>query len=40
MLKKSFIQNSFKYKLRISGKFGRAPDIFEKLLIGFNEGDL
>jgi hypothetical protein len=40
MLKKNFIQNSFKYKLRIIGKFGHAPHIVEKPLIGFNKGDL
>jgi hypothetical protein len=37
MLKKSFIQNSFKYKLRIIRKFGHAYDIVEKPLIRFNE---
>jgi len=40
MLKKKIIQNSFKYKLRIIGKFGHVFDIVEKPLIRFNEGDL
>jgi hypothetical protein len=40
MLKKSFIQNLFKYKLRIIGKFGCAPRFVEKPLIGFSKGDL